>query len=204
MHPYEIRIRKDTYELQIQLSAASAALKLGAEGVPQLTFSGQTYVLRPDWAGAGTASGTPRIGVDEQGRIVFQVGSGPGQPLLPALLDTAQASSIFSTTIPSSTLAVQPGSSKVRSTLTLAGQRRRLVPHWVLPGNDAAQTTPWRYLLDCQRPPGLGNIACQLTSWHPPLPCASKFRPRHAGVFVFDRAGLNGPVSPAAGAGRRS
>ncbi len=123
-----------------------ATLKLGAEGVLQLTLGGQTYVLKPDWAGAGMAAGTPQIGVDGQGHIVFQIGNnGPRQLLLPALLNATQASSIFSSAIPGATLAVQPGSSEGALTLTLAGQRWRLVPQWVLPAGDAAsQAAPWR------------------------------------------------------------
>lgn len=101
-----------------------ATLKLGAEGVLQLGFNGTTYVLKPDWTGAGvgTGAGTHRIGVDEQGRIVFQVGTGPKQLLLPALLSTAQAQGIFSAAMPGSTLAVQPGSSDGRSRSLWAGR----------------------------------------------------------------------------------
>ncbi len=121
-----------------------AKTKLGAEGVLQLTTGGATYVLKPDWTGAGTATGTPQIGVDGQGRIVFQIGNGPRQLLLPALLNATQASSIFTTAIPGAALAVVPGSSEGALTLTLAGQQWRLVPQWVLTGNDAAQTAPWR------------------------------------------------------------
>lgn len=122
-----------------------ATLKLGAEGVLQLTLNGQTYVLKPDWTGAGMAAGAPQIGVDGQGRIVFQIGSGPQQLLLPALLNTTQANSIFTTAIPGSTLAVQPGSSEGALSLTLGNTQWRLVPQWALPaGNDAAQTESWR------------------------------------------------------------
>ncbi len=122
-----------------------ASLKLGTEGVLQLNFGGATYVLKPDWTGAGMAAGAPQIGMDQQGRIAFQVGTGPRQLLLPALLNTTQANSIFTTAIPGSVLAVQPGSSEGALTLTLAGQRWSLVPHWVLPAGDAAsQNTSWR------------------------------------------------------------
>ncbi|MBB6564110.1 putative outer membrane repeat protein [Acidovorax soli] len=122
-----------------------ARIKLGAEGVLQLATGGQTYVLRPDWTGAGTAAGAPRIGVDGQGRIVFQIGNGAGQLLLPSLLNATQANGIFTAAIPGATLAVQPGSSDGAFTLTLGGQVWRLVPLWVLPaGNDAGQTVPWR------------------------------------------------------------
>lgn len=74
-----------------------ATLKLGAEGVLQLGFNGTTYVLKPGWTGAGvgTGAGTHRIGVDEQGRIVFQVGTGPRQLLLPALLSTGSGTGHF-------------------------------------------------------------------------------------------------------------
>ncbi|KRC30600.1 hypothetical protein ASE28_14295 [Acidovorax sp. Root219] len=121
-----------------------ARIKLGAEGVLQLTTGGATYVLKPDWTGAGTATGTPQIGVDGQGRIVFQIGNRPAQLLLPAVLNAAQASGIFTTAIPGSVLAVQPGSSEGALTLTLGNTQWRLLPQWVLPGNDAAQTAPWR------------------------------------------------------------
>ncbi len=121
-----------------------AQLRLGAEGVLQLTTGGQTYVLRPDWTGAGTATGTPQIGVDGQGRIVFQIGNGPGQLLLPSLLSATQANAIFTTAIPGATLAVQPGASDGALTLTLGGQAWRLAPQWVLPAGDAGQAQPWR------------------------------------------------------------
>ena len=121
-----------------------AALRLGAEGVLQLIFDGTTYVLKPDWTGAGTATGIPRIGVDVQGRIVLQNGSGASQMLVPALLNIAQAHGIFSTAIPGSMLAVQPGSSEGALTLTLSGQTLRLVPQWALPVGAAGKTEPWR------------------------------------------------------------
>ncbi|CAN7592407.1 hypothetical protein LJR118_004464 [Acidovorax sp. LjRoot118] len=125
-----------------------ATLKPGAEGVLQLGFGGTTYVLKPDWTGAGVGTGagagTHRIGVDEQGRIVFQAGSGPKQLLLPALLSTAQAQGIFSAAMPGSTLAVQPGSSDGAFTLTLGGQAWRLVPQLALPTGAAGQREPWR------------------------------------------------------------
>ncbi|WP_428001048.1 fibronectin type III domain-containing protein [Acidovorax sp.] len=117
-------------------------LKLGAEGVLQLRTGGQTYVLRPDWTGSGTAPGTPQIGVDEQGRIYLQTGQGARQWLLPALLNATQASSIFTTALPGAVLSVQAGSSTGALTLTLAGQAWRLVPQWVLPTGSAAQVPP--------------------------------------------------------------
>lgn len=40
-------------------ASPSATLKLGAEGVLQLTFGGATNVLKPDWTGADTDAGTP-------------------------------------------------------------------------------------------------------------------------------------------------
>ncbi|MDP4074428.1 fibronectin type III domain-containing protein [Acidovorax sp. A1169] len=120
-----------------------ATLKLGAEGVLQLRTGGQTYVLRPDWTGGGaTSTGTPQIGVDEQGRIYLKTGQGARQLLLPALLNATQASSIFTTALPGAVLAVQPGSSDGALTLTLAGQAWRLVPQWVLPTGSAAQVPP--------------------------------------------------------------
>ena len=122
-----------------------AQLRLGAEGVLQLSSGGATYVLRPDWMGAGTAVGTPHIGVDGLGRIVFQIGDGPGQLLLPSLISATLANGIFTSALPGATLAVQPGSSDGAFTLTLGGQVLRLVPLWVLPvGSDAGQTVPWR------------------------------------------------------------
>lgn len=119
-----------------------ATLKLGAEGVLQLRTGGQTYVLRPDWTGGGAATGTPQIGVDEQGCIYLQTGQGARQLLLPALLNATQASSIFTTALPGAVLAVQAGSSKGAFTVTLAGQAWRLVPQWVLPTGSAAQVPP--------------------------------------------------------------
>ena len=122
-----------------------AKLKLGAEGVIQLTTGGATYVLRPDWAGAGTATGTPSVGVDAQGRIYLQIGTGARQLLLPALLSPTQAQTIFTAALPGAALAVRSGARDGSLTLTLGGAQWRLVPQWVLPtGNDAAQTTPWR------------------------------------------------------------
>ncbi|MDZ7863975.1 fibronectin type III domain-containing protein [Acidovorax sp.] len=121
-----------------------AQLRLGAEGVLQLTTGGQTYVLRPDWTGSGTATGTATLGVDEQGRIVFQIGQGARQLLLPALLNIAQANAIFTAALPGASLAVQPSASDGALTLTLGGQGWRLVPQWVLPAGDAGQTEPWR------------------------------------------------------------
>ncbi|MBB6558847.1 putative repeat protein (TIGR02543 family) [Acidovorax soli] len=121
-----------------------ATLQLGAEGVLQLGFGGTTYVLKPDWTGAGVSTATPRVGVDEQGRIVFQAGNGPGQLLLPALLSATQAQGIFGTAIPGATLAVQPGSGEGALTLTLGGQTWRLLPQWALPAGAAGQTEPWR------------------------------------------------------------
>ncbi len=119
-----------------------ATLKLGAEGVLQLRTGGQTYVLRPDWTGSGTAPGAPQIGVDEQGRIYLQTGQGARQWLLPALLNATQASSIFTTALPGAVLSVQAGSNTGALTLTLAGQAWRLVPQWVLPTGSAAQVPP--------------------------------------------------------------
>ncbi|KRC17552.1 hypothetical protein ASE31_29195 [Acidovorax sp. Root217] len=119
-----------------------ATLKLGAEGVLQLRTGGQTYVLRPDWTGSGTAPGTPQIVVDEQGRIYLHTGQGARQLLLPALLNATQASSIVTTALPGAVLAVQAGSSTGAFTLTLAGQAWRLVPQWLLPTGSAAQVPP--------------------------------------------------------------
>jgi alpha-tubulin suppressor-like RCC1 family protein len=120
-----------------------ATLKLGAEGVLQLRTGGQTYVLRPDWTGGGaTSTGTPQIGVDEQGRIYLQTGQSARQLLLPALLNATQASSILTTALPGAVLAVQPGSSDGSLTLTLAAQQWRLAPQWVLPTGSAAQVPP--------------------------------------------------------------
>ncbi|MDZ7863978.1 fibronectin type III domain-containing protein [Acidovorax sp.] len=121
-----------------------ATLKLGAEGVLQLGFGGATYVLRPDWTGAGTATGTPQIGVDEQGRIVFQIGQGARQLLLPALLNVTQANAIFTAALPGASLAVQPSANDGALKLTLGGQSWRLVPQWLLPAGDTGQTQPWR------------------------------------------------------------
>ena len=123
---------------------ADAKLKLGAEGVIQLTTGGVTYVLKPDWTGAGAATGTPSIGVDAQGRIYLQIGTGARQLLLPALLSPMQAQALFTSALPGAALAVKSGASDGSLTLTLGGAQWRLVPQWVLPGNDAAQTTPWR------------------------------------------------------------
>ncbi len=119
-----------------------ATLKLGAEGVLQLRIGGQTYVLRPDWTGGGTPTGTPQIGVDSEGRIYLQTGQGARQWLLPALLNTTQASSIVTTALPGAVLAVQAGSNTGAFTLTLAGQAWRLVPQWVLPTGSAAHVPP--------------------------------------------------------------
>lgn len=119
-----------------------ATLKLGAEGVLQLRTGGQTYVLRPDWTGSGTAPGTPQIGVDEQGRIYLQTGQGARQWLLPALLNATQASSIFTTALPGAVLSVQAGSNTGAFTLNLAGQAWSLVPQWLLPSGSAAQVPP--------------------------------------------------------------
>ncbi|WP_428001138.1 fibronectin type III domain-containing protein [Acidovorax sp.] len=121
-----------------------AKTKLGAEGVLQLRTGGQTYVLRPDWMGAGTATGTPQIGVDEQGRIYLQTGQSARQWLLPALLSPTQASAILGAALPGAMLAVQPSASDGSMTLTLGGTQWRLVPQWVLPeGGAARQTAPW-------------------------------------------------------------
>jgi alpha-tubulin suppressor-like RCC1 family protein len=117
-----------------------ARLKLGAEGVLQLRTGGHTYVLRPDWTGGGaTTTGTPQIGVDEQGRIYLQAGQGARQLLLPALLSPVQANTLLTTALPGAVLAMQPGSSDGAMALTLAGQTWRLVPQWVLPEGNAAQ-----------------------------------------------------------------
>ncbi|CAN7499354.1 fibronectin type III domain-containing protein [Acidovorax sp. LjRoot66] len=121
-----------------------AKTKLGAEGVLQLRTGGQTYVLRPDWMGAGAATGTPQIGVDEQGRIYLQTGQSARQWLLPALLSPTQASAILGAALPGAMLAVQPSASDGSMTLTLGGTQWRLVPQWVLPeGGAARQTAPW-------------------------------------------------------------
>ena len=122
-----------------------AQTRLGAEGVLQLRAGGHTYVLRPDWTGGGaTTTGTPQIGVDEQGRIYLQAGQGARQLLLPALLSPTQASAILGAALPGATLAVQPAARDGSMTLTLAGAQWRLVPQWVLPeGSAAQQTAPW-------------------------------------------------------------
>lgn len=119
-----------------------ATVKLGAEGVLQLRTGGQTYVLRPDWTGGGTATGTPQIGVDEQGRMYLQTGQGTRQFLVPALLNATQVNSIVTMALPSASLASQPGSVDGSWTLTLAGQSWRLVPQSVLPTEKAAQMPP--------------------------------------------------------------
>lgn len=116
-----------------------AQTRLGAEGVIQLRTGGRTYVLRPGWTGAGSAAGSPRIGVDEQGRIFFQAGAGPRQLLLPALLNATQAQAIFQAAIPGAGLTVQTASSEGAFTVDLGGQTWRLVPQWVLPEGSAAQ-----------------------------------------------------------------
>lgn len=125
-----------------------ARLKLGAEGVLQLRTGDHTYVLRPDWTGGGpTTTGTPQIGVDEQGRIYLQNNRDARQWLLPALLSPVQASTILATALPGATLAVQPSASDGSLALTLAATRWRLVPQWVLPEGNAAQVpapaAPW-------------------------------------------------------------
>ena len=120
-----------------------AQLKLGAEGVLQLRTGGRTYVLRPDWTGAGSpGTGTPQIGVDAQGRIYLQAGQGARQLLLPSVLNHAQASAILTAAIPGATLAVQPAGADGSLLLTLAGQQWRLVPQWVLPEGSAANVPP--------------------------------------------------------------
>ncbi|MBB6563620.1 hypothetical protein HNP48_006344 [Acidovorax soli] len=116
-----------------------AQIRLGAEGVIQLRTGGRTYVLKPGWTGAGSTAGTPQIGVDEQGRIYLQTGTGPRQLLLPALLNATQANAIFQTALPGATLSVQPASNDGAFTVTLAGQTWRLVPQWVLPEGAAVQ-----------------------------------------------------------------
>ena len=120
-----------------------ARIKLGAEGVLQLRTGGQTYVLRPDWTGGGT-TGTPQIGVDEQGRIYLQTGQSARQWLLPALLSPTQAQAILASALPGAVLAVQPGARDGAMALALGGAQWRLVPQWVLPeGGAARQTAPW-------------------------------------------------------------
>ncbi|WP_146187875.1 hypothetical protein [Acidovorax sp. CF316] len=119
-----------------------ATIKLGAEGVLQLRTGGQTYVLRPDWAGAGAIAGTPRIGLDEQGRIYLQTGPGARQLLLPSLLNYTQAGAIVSAAMPGAGLAVQPSAANGSMVLTLGGQAWRLVPQWALPTGSAAQVPP--------------------------------------------------------------
>jgi hypothetical protein len=116
-----------------------AQIRLGAEGVIQLRTGGRTYVLKPGWTGAGSTAGAPQIGVDEQGRIYLQTGTGPRQLLLPALLNATQANAIFQTALPGATLSVQPASNDGAFTVTLAGQTWRLVPQWVLPEGAAVQ-----------------------------------------------------------------
>ncbi len=121
-----------------------AKTKLGAEGVLQLRTGGQTYVLRPDWMGAGAATGTPQIGVDEQGRIYLQTGQSARQWLLPALLSPTQAQAILASALPGAVLAVQPGARDGAMALAFGGAQWRLVPQWVLPeGRAAQQTAPW-------------------------------------------------------------
>jgi alpha-tubulin suppressor-like RCC1 family protein len=125
-----------------------AQTRLGAEGVLQVRTGSQTYVLRPDWTGGGApataTTGTPQIGVDEQGRIYLQTGQGARQWLLPALLSPTQANAILGAALPGATLAVQPSASDGSMALTLGGTPWRLVPQWVLPqGSAAQQTAPW-------------------------------------------------------------
>ncbi|WP_238541933.1 choice-of-anchor Q domain-containing protein [Acidovorax sp. CF316] len=116
-----------------------AQIRLGAEGAIQLRTGGRTYVLKPGWTGSGSATGSPQIGVDEQGHIFFQVGAGPRQLLLPALLNATQAQAIFRAAMPGSGLTVQAASRDGAFTVAQGGQTWRLVPQWVLPEGSAAQ-----------------------------------------------------------------
>lgn len=104
------------------------------EGVLQRTVR-QTYVRRPDWTSAASAStGLPQIGVDGQGRIYLQTSQGARQWLLPSLLSAVQVGAIAAAAASGAALAVQqPAASDGSLVLTLAGQRLRLVPQWVLP-----------------------------------------------------------------------
>lgn len=70
-------------------------------------------------------TGAPQIEVDEQGRLMFQIGQGACQVLLPVQLNATQANSIDISAIFGATLAAQPGASDGALAFTLGDQTWR-------------------------------------------------------------------------------